>query len=129
MSDLMGRFFGPPIDPVSRAWAPPLMVEETDDNVLVHVELPGIDAKTVDVTVEDRELTIKGERKPLELSEKGVCLIDEIGAGSFVRRLALSVPVTTDKTSADYKNGMLHITLPKADGNRRKKIAIHVTGK
>ena len=89
-------------------------------------DLPGVDAKEVTLSVEGRELILAGERK-LPAADKNACYLDEIAYGPFRRRILLPCEVVGDKTAADYKTGLLRITLPKAPTAKRTKIPINIT--
>ncbi|HHT9120465.1 MAG TPA: Hsp20/alpha crystallin family protein [Candidatus Hypogeohydataceae bacterium YC41] len=107
-------------------WAPAVDVVETPDTVIVRAELPGIDPKDVDISVSGDTLTIKGEKKE-EKEEKGKTFYRmERSYGAFVRSIELPTPVEADKAKADYKNGVLEITLPKVEQVKAKKIPIKV---
>jgi len=103
---------------------PSVDVVETDDTVVVKAELPGMEPKDVDISVSGDKLTIKGERKA-EKEEKGKTFYRmERCYGSFCRTVELPVSVEADKAKADYKNGVLEITLPKTEQVKAKKIPI-----
>ena len=103
---------------------PSVDVVETDDTVVVKAELPGMEPKDVDISVSGDKLTIKGERKA-EKEEKGKTFYRmERGYGSFCRTIELPASVEADKAKADYKNGVLEITLPKTEQVKAKKIPI-----
>lgn len=103
---------------------PSVDVVETNDTVVVKAELPGMEPKDVDISVSDDRLTIKGERKA-EKEEKGKTFYRmERCYGSFSRTIELPASVEADKAKADYKNGVLEITLPKTEQVKAKKIPI-----
>jgi len=103
---------------------PSVDVVETDDTVVVKAELPGMEPKDVDISVSGDKLTIKGERKA-EKEEKGKTFYRmERCYGSFSRTIELPASVEADKAKADYKNGVLEITLPKTEQVKAKKIPI-----
>lgn len=105
-----------------REW--PVDVVETNDTVVVKAELPGMEPKDVDISVSGGKLTIKGERKA-EKEEKGKTFYRmERCYGSFSRTIELPASVEADKAKADYKNGVLEITLPKTEQVKAKKIPI-----
>ncbi|PYL87510.1 MAG: Hsp20/alpha crystallin family protein [Verrucomicrobia bacterium] len=107
-------------------FAPQVDVTETDKEIKVCAEIPGVDAKDVDVTVEDDMLTIKGEKKyEREENEKGQYRMER-SYGSFERSIPLPVEVDDAKAKAEFKNGVLRLTLPKRPGakSRRKKIPV-----
>ena len=92
---------------------PRMDVAETDSALEVSVELPGLDRNEVDVSLTDSALTIKGEKKSQrEESKKGYHL-SERSHGSFYRSIPLPSGVDRDKASAEFKNGVLTVTLPK----------------
>jgi HSP20 family protein len=101
-------------------------VTETDKEVKVCAEIPGVDAKDIDVSVEDGTLTIKGEKK-YEQEEKGKGQYRmERSYGSFERAIPLPTEVDESKAKAEFKKGVLRLTLPKRRGAqpRRKKIPV-----
>ena len=99
---------------------------ETDKEVKVCAEIPGVDAKDIDVSVEDGTLTIKGEKKyEQEEKEKGQYRMER-SYGSFERSIPLPTDVDESKAKAEFKKGVLRLTLPKRPGAqpRRKKIPV-----
>jgi HSP20 family protein len=105
-------------------WSPSVDVVETNDTVVVKAELPGLEPKDVDISVSGDTLTIKGEKKE-EKEEKGKTFYRmERCYGSFCRTVELPTSVEADKAKADYKNGVLEITLPKTEQVKAKKIPI-----
>jgi HSP20 family protein len=101
-------------------------VTETDKEVKVCAEIPGVEAKDVDVTVENGTLTIRGEKKfEREENEKGQYRMER-SYGSFERAIALPTEVDESKAKAEFKKGVLRLTLPKRAGaqSRRKKIPV-----
>jgi len=106
----------------SAVWAPDVDVKETDKEVLIKADLPGIKKEDIDVSVDEDQLVIKGERK-MKKEEKGKDYIRvERNYGSFYRSFSLGVPVKEDEIRADYKNGVLEITIPKAEVKKPRKI-------
>jgi len=108
----------------SVVWAPRLDVEETEDSYLVQADLPGIDKKDLKVSLNDNVLTIKGERK-YEKEEKSKNVFRaERSYGNFQRAITLPDKVKANEIRADYKDGVLKITLPKAEEVKPKQIEI-----
>lgn len=108
----------------SAVWAPDVDVKETDKEILIKADLPGIKKEDIDVSVDDGQLVIKGERK-MEKEEKGKDYVRvERSYGSFYRSFSLGVPVKEDKIKADYKDGVLKMTVPKAEVKKPRKIEI-----
>lgn len=94
-------------------WYPAADIYETDDAILVYIDVAGIDRNKMTVTAEPTSVIIAGER--LFSSELNICRIHqlEIEHGFFERTLPLPVPVDADKTTSSCENGFLIITLPK----------------
>ena len=106
------------------AWSPRVDVEETNDSYIVHADLPGINKNDVKVTLKDNVLTIHGERKHEdEKKEKNYHRVER-AYGSFHRTFTLPTTVKGEDIKADYKNGVLVITLPKAEEAKPKEIKI-----
>ena len=126
MNSLFRRFVNQPLMGIT-GWFPPVNLEESDNEIVVTAELPGVDPKNVTISIEGRDLVISGEKKSTRTEKKENYHLEELSYGSFLRRLPLPCEVATGKTSGDYKSGMLRITLPKADTAKRSKIAINVT--
>jgi len=107
-------------------WSPSVDISETKDSIVVKAELPGTDAKDIDVSITGNVLTIKGEKKE-EQEEK-----DEhrhyVGRyyGTFRRSFQLPADVKTDKIDAAFEKGVLKITLPKTEQAKKKEIQIKV---
>ncbi len=93
--------------------APALDMRETDKAVEVAVELPGVEEKDVEVSVNDGVLTVRGERRADREEKHGDWHLVERSSGSFVRSVALPSGVDDAKATAEFRNGVLTITLPK----------------
>ncbi len=107
-------------------WVPRADVHETDDSFLVQLDVPGIDKNDVKVKFEDNTLIVSGERKyESKEEEKNYRQIERI-YGTFTRTLRLPKDVDAQKISANYKNGVLEITLPKAEEVKPKEIEIKI---
>jgi HSP20 family protein len=108
------------------AWAPAVDIYETDQTIELKADLPDMDPKDVDVRVEDNMLFLKGERKfEKDVKEENYHRIER-SYGSFSRSFALPQGIATDKISADYKNGVLKVTLPKREESKPKQIQVKV---
>nr|AAC79726.1 small heat shock protein [Thermotoga maritima] len=106
--------------------APDMDVFETDDEVVIEVEIPGIDRKDVQITVEENILKISGEKK-LEREQKGKnYYYVERSAGKFERAIRLPDYVDVEKIKAEYKNGVLTIRVPKKEERKKKVIEVEV---
>ena len=105
---------------------PQVDVTETDKEIKVYAEIPGVEPKDIDVGIEDGVLTIKGEKKyEREEKEKGQYRMER-SYGSFERAIELPAEVDESKAKAEFKKGVLRLTLPKRPGapSRRKKIPV-----
>jgi len=110
----------------TRTWAPPVDIYETDANIVLKTELPGIDPKDVEVRVEENRLYLKGERKfEKEVNEESYHRIER-SYGSFARSFALPNSIDADKVTAEYKDGVLSLTLPKREEAKPKTIKVEV---
>ncbi|WP_119458707.1 Hsp20/alpha crystallin family protein [Rhodospirillaceae bacterium SYSU D60014] len=108
--------FDQPFGTLDRGWGmtgPHADVAETEDKVEVSVELPGLEEKDVDVAVTDDVLTIKGEKRAEREENKKGYYLSERSYGSFYRSIPLPPGVDTDKANAEFKKGVLTVTLPK----------------
>jgi HSP20 family protein len=107
-------------------WLPYLDVAETKNEIVVKAEVPGMDAKDIDISLSDGLLTIKGEKKQeREEKEENYHLVER-SYGAFTRSIRLPKEVQSDKISASYKNGVLKVTLPKSEEAKKKEIKIKV---
>jgi len=105
-------------------WMPSVDVSETDKELIVRAELPGIDAKEIDISLSGNMLTIKGERKHEREEKKENFHLVERSSGSFSRTLQLPADVIADKINATYKDGVLHITMVKTKAEAARKIEV-----
>ncbi|NIA13868.1 MAG: Hsp20 family protein [Nitrospiraceae bacterium] len=107
---------------------PLLNVSEDKDNVYVEALAPGIDPETLDVTVVRDTLRIAGEKQALSDEIKPEAYHrNERSAGKFVRTLTLPVEVDGESVTAEYRNGVLHITLAKVEAAKPKQIEVAVS--
>ena len=108
-------------------WAPAVDIYEQDGNLVLKAELPGIDPKDVDVRVENNVLTLRGERKFESEVKREKYHRVERAYGSFSRSFTLPSVVDTDKIKAEFKDGLLRVTLPTREEAKPKQISIAVT--
>ena len=107
-------------------WLPSLDVSETKGDLVVKAELPGIDPKDIDISLNEGILTIKGEkRQEKEEKEEGYHLVER-SYGSFTRSIRLPREIQNERINATYKNGVLKITLPKSEETKKREIKIKV---
>ncbi len=97
----------------NESWYPSVDVLNEKERVVLNVELPGVKKEDISINIEDKVLTIKGERKFENEEKKDNCYRKEISYGKFRRSFSLSDDILTDDVSADYADGMLKITLNK----------------
>jgi HSP20 family protein len=93
----------------------------TADDVVVKASLPGVDPKDVDITLDGENLTIQAE---IKADQDQDYVIRERASGIFRRTLSLHVPVQSDKVSAEFKHGVLTLTMPKVEAVKPRKIAV-----
>jgi len=129
MDHLFGRFFrGGTLAPFGEGWgafSPSVDVVETDDEIKVSAELPGLDDKDIEVSLDRGVLTISGEKSEERKEERENYYRAERTYGSFRRAIPLPAKVNEDKVEAVFQKGVLTITLPKAEVVRgRKRISV-----
>lgn len=126
MDDFMTRFFKDM--PMTRegawGWVPTVDVTETDGNVMVKAELPGMEPKDIDIDITGDVLTLKGEKKSEEEKKDEKHYFRERHYGTFQRSFQLPAGVESDKVDASFKNGVLTVNIPKSEESKQKKIEI-----
>jgi HSP20 family protein len=110
--------------PLERGWSPAVDVSETNGTVMVRAELPGLEAKDIDVDVTDNVLTIRGNKKMEEEKQEEQYYCRESYFGSFQRAFRLPAGVKGEEVDASFKNGVLKISIPKSKKSAQKKIEI-----
>jgi len=108
------------------AWAPAVDIHENEHELVVKADLPGVDAKDLDIRVENNILTIRGERKFEKKVNEDSYLRVERAYGSFSRSFALANTVNPDGIKADYQDGVLSLTVPKREEAKPKQIKVSV---
>jgi HSP20 family protein len=111
----------------NRPWSPAVDVYETENELVLKADLPDVDAKNVDVRVENLTLTISGERK-FEKSgnEKGFHRLER-SYGNFTRSFAVPNTFDTENVAAGFKNGVLTVKLPKKEAAKPRQIKVEAT--
>ena len=108
----------------SRPWSPPVDIMETENELTVKADLPDVRLEDIDVRVENQTLSIKGERRFEENSTgKGYHRIER-SYGRFTRSFAVPNSVDTEKVSADYKDGVLTVSLPKKEAAKARQVKV-----
>ncbi len=108
------------------AWSPAVDIAEHDDQYVVKMELPGVNKDEVKITLESNILTIRGEKKQEKETKKENYHRVERSYGSFQRSFTLPTTVKNDKIDAAFKDGILSISLPKAEEAKLKQIEVKV---
>ena len=108
--------------------AMPMDLYRSDEHFVAHVDLPGVDPATIDVDVEERTLTIRAERRDQPDADVQ-WLSHERPSGTFARQLTLGYGVALDRIQADYRDGVLTLTIPVAEEAKPRKISVsHTNG-
>ena len=124
----LGRLFGPGSATgfALRDW-PRINLREDADHIYVEALLPGVDPEKIDMNVLGNTLTLSGERSAVESEKTGrTWHRRERSTGKFLRSIELPVEINPDKVKAEYKNGLLLVTLPKVEEAKPKRISIKV---
>jgi HSP20 family protein len=133
LRDELDRLFDSPFADWERTsqllsgWTPAIDVYEDKDNIFVKAELPGMKKEEIDVSLHEGSLSISGERKAESSTEKAEVYRTERFVGRFQRTVTLPTPVAPAKTKAHYKDGVLTITLPKAEESKPKQIDVNIS--
>ncbi|NOY64123.1 MAG: Hsp20/alpha crystallin family protein [Nitrospirae bacterium] len=106
---------------------PNIELYDRKNEIVLKVEIPGVDKKDIDLTITENALTIKGELKKEEEVKEEDYYAAEIRYGTFSRTIPLPVEVDSEKAKATYKNGILEIVLPKKEEAKPKEIKVEVS--
>ncbi len=108
------------------SWAPAVDIHETENEVVLKADIPGVNEKDIDVRVENNTLTVRGERSfNSEVKEDNYLRIERT-YGSFSRSFGLPTTVNTEAIKAEYKNGVLTVEMPKRAESKPKQVKINV---
>ncbi len=122
------RFFGewdqPALFEEQKTWVPAFDISENEKEYVVTAEVPGMDAKNLEVTLSDGILTVRGEKKQ-ETEDKGENYhrVERV-YGSFQRSFRIPEKLDAENVDASYKDGVLKLTLPKAEASEAKRIEV-----
>jgi Molecular chaperone (small heat shock protein) len=109
---------------IQSTWSPAVDIYETENELVLTAELPGVEEKDVEIKIEDNTLTLKGERKfEKETKEENYHRIER-AYGSFFRSFSLPNYIDQEKISAEYENGLLRIHMPKKSEVKPRKVKI-----
>ncbi len=133
LRDEIDRLFEAPLAELARTsqilsgWTPALDMHEDKDNVYVRVEVPGMRREDIDLSLHEGSLSISGERKQEKTYDEAEVYRAERFFGRFQRTVTLPTSVAADKVKAQYKDGVLTVTLPKAEEAKPKQIEVNVS--
>jgi len=105
---------------------PPMNLREDGNNLFLDVKIPGLDIDKIKISIKDNTLSISGEKPSPEAVSPEDYHRRERATGNFIRAVELPMHVEADKVRADYENGIMTITLPKAESAKPKKIEVNV---
>jgi HSP20 family protein len=123
--DSLSRLFS---EPASRPWSPAVDIFENENELVLKADIPEVDPKNVGIQIENGTLTLKGERRFEEHKNGKAYHRIERGYGAFVRAFTLPETVDPEKVKADYRNGVLTVTLPKKEVAKPRTVNIEVVG-
>jgi HSP20 family protein len=128
MDTLLERFFGKTDAETGSgtigAWKPNCDVEESDKEIVVKADLPGVDARDLDISIRDNTLTIRGEKKEEKEEKRKDYHRLERFVGQFYRELPLPGEADLERITASSNNGVVTITIPKKPGVQARKIVV-----
>jgi HSP20 family protein len=133
LRDEIDRLFETPLAELTHGsqllsgWTPALDMYEDKDNVYVRAELPGMKKEEIDVSLHNGALSVSGERKQESKFENAEVYRAERFIGRFQRSITLPTPVAADKVKAQYKDGILTVTLPKTEEAKPKHINVNIS--
>ena len=105
----------------------PMDLYRKGDTFTAQLDMPGVDPSTIDIDIEDRTLTVRGERQSPE-TEGVEWISHERSSGTFARQMTLGYGLDLAKVTADYRDGVLTLTIPVAEEARPRKIQVNVAG-
>ena len=118
-----GQASSSPTDLATSVWTPAIDLTETPGELVLVVDLPGVDPSTIDLSLTDKVLSIRGEKVAAEVPN-GHSRVRERSVGSFHRQVTLTEVVDFDRVQAEAKNGVLTVRLPKQEAARPRTIPI-----
>jgi len=105
-------------------WIPSVDIKEAQDRYLLHVDLPGVEPDSIEITMQDGTLTIRGQRvTEAREEEDGFCRVERV-SGQFIRRFSLPETVDADRIEAESRHGVLALAIPKMAKAEPKRISI-----
>ena len=110
----------------STNWTPAVELQDQENSLLLRAEIPGVEGKDLDIQVTREAVSISGEHRYEKQSEEKGFYHSEFRYGKFQRTVQLPVPIQNDKVEAEFKNGILTLTLPKAEELQKKVVKVNV---
>jgi HSP20 family protein len=110
------------------SWTPAVELKDNGDTLVLRAQLPGLEAKDLDIQVTREAVSLAGEHRHQEKTEKDGFFRSEFRYGKFQRVIPLPVAVQNDRVEAAYKDGILSLTLPKVEEVRNKAVKINLAG-
>ncbi len=126
LDQLFDNFAG--VETAPTTWTPAVTLVESKEALMLHVQLPGVDADNIDIQASREVVAISGDRTPTKLSEGTQLRRNEFRYGAFRRVVSLPVAIDPNGVTADYTAGILVLTLPKAEDERNKVVKVSVAG-
>lgn len=108
-------------------FSPAAELQETDDAIRLKLELPGLEAKDINIEATPESISISGERKTETRNEENGLTRSEFRYGKFQRIIPLPSQIQNSKVQAEYKDGILHLTLPKAESEKQKAVKVNLS--
>lgn len=127
IDNLVNQFWGDVANRNGAAWHPKVDVAQNENEFVLHAELPGMKREDIKVSLEDGVLTLSGERKTEDTTESQSYFHRERTYGQFRRSFQMGKDVQADKISAVYKDGILTVTLPKAEEVKPREIEVEIS--
>lgn len=133
MDDVFSRWFGEsPLgvfpSTTENTYQPLVDLWETPDTFMAHVSLPGVNREDLELEVTGDSVTLRGERKPVQPTENTVYHIRNIGYGRFQVSYTLPASIDTSSVKADYRDGILELTLPKVESAKTRTVKVAIEG-
>ena len=125
-SSPISKYFDRSMGEFANTWAPPIDVIDKDDHLEVKADLPGLDKKDIDVSLHGDVLLIKGSKEVTKDEDKDGYVFSERSFGSFSRSVSLPSSVDASKIDASYKDGVLHLNIPKKEEEKSKGTKIDI---
>jgi HSP20 family protein len=111
---------------VTKTWSPAVELSDTNDQLILRAEVPGLEGKDLDIQVAREAVSIAGETRYENKSEERGYLRSEFRYGKFQRTIPLPAAIKNDQVQAEFKNGILTLTMPKAEEAKNKVVKINL---